>query len=76
MNKEEVIKKVEKDLVANFPNLKYKKEYLNDDCNTLYFIVDKKTFVQKKFKNWRFKIKRDLIWKIKDLNIGFDYEEI
>lgn len=75
MNKEEIIKKVEEDLITNFSNIKYKKEYLNDEYNTLYFIVDKQTFMQDKFKDWRFKIKRELIWQNEDICICFDYED-
>jgi hypothetical protein len=74
-NKVYIIYKVIRSFKKNFPEAKYKIEFLNDEYNTIYFIIDKKTFIQEKFKKWRFKIQRNLIWKVKNLHIGFDYEQ-
>ena len=69
-----ILEMVKKDLKANFPNVKYKEKRLNDYYNTIYFIIDKETFIKERFKEWRFKIQRNLIWQIENLHIGFDYE--
>jgi len=69
-----ILEMVKKDLKANFPNVKYREKRMNDYYNTIYFIIDKETFIQERFKKWRFKIQRKLIWQIENLHIGFDYE--
>ena len=69
-----ILEMVKKDLKANFPKVKYKEKRMNDYYNTIYFIIDKETFIKERFKEWRFKIQRKLIWQIENLHIGFDYE--